>query len=129
MAGSTITRRRFLGNTALATTAALAAPYVRRAHAAAGKLSLGVWDHWVPGANDNMTKLCQEWGERNKVEVQIDYLTSVGDKDMITATAEAQAGAGHDIMTHRSWQVAVHRSKLEPLDGVMTELEKKAGKV
>jgi ABC-type glycerol-3-phosphate transport system substrate-binding protein len=127
MAGSTITRRRFLGNTALATTAALAAPYVRRAYAAAGKLSLGIWDHWVPGANDNMTKLCQEWGERNNVEVQIDYLTSVGDKDVITATAEAQAGAGHDIMTHRSWQVAVHRKVLEPLDDVMAALEKEAG--
>ena len=121
------TRRDFLKTTALASTAALAAPYVRGAHAA-GKLTLGIWDHWVPGANDNMTKLCQEWGEKTKTEVQIDYLTSVGDKDIITATAEAQAGAGHDIMTHRAWQVAVHRQKLEPLDSVMTELEKKAGK-
>ncbi|HEY0526991.1 MAG TPA: extracellular solute-binding protein [Stellaceae bacterium] len=129
MAVSTITRRKFLANTALVTTAAVAAPYVRRAHAAAGKLSLGIWDHWVPGANDNMTKLCQEWGERNKVEIQIDYLTSVGEKDVITATAEAQAGAGHDIMTHRSWQVAVHRHVLEPVDDVMAALEKEAGPV
>jgi len=108
------------------TTAALAAPYVRSAHAA-GKLSLGIWDHWVPGANDNMTKLCHEWGERNKVEIQIDYINSVGDKDMITATAEAQAGAGHDIMTHRVWQIAVHRKMLEPMDDVMSALEKQAG--
>jgi ABC-type glycerol-3-phosphate transport system substrate-binding protein len=120
------TRRDFLKTTALATTAALAAPYVRGAHAA-GKLTLGIWDHWVPGANDNMTKLCQEWGEKTKTEIQIDYLTSVGDKDIITATAEAQAGAGHDIMTHRAWQVAVHRQKLEPLDSVMAALEKQAG--
>ena len=95
------TRRDFLKTTALATTAAIAAPHVRGAHAA-GKLTLGIWDHWVPGANDNMTKLCQEWGEKTKTEIQIDYLTSVGDKDIITATAEAQAGAGHDIMTHRA---------------------------
>jgi ABC-type glycerol-3-phosphate transport system substrate-binding protein len=126
MVGSTVTRRRFLANTALATAGAIAAPYVRGAHAA-GRLSLGIWDHWVPGANNNMTALCQEWGEKNKVEIQIDYLTSVGDKDLITATAEAQAGAGHDIMTHRSWQIAVHRKALEPLDGVMAALEKQAG--
>src|SRR5919202_2290174 len=128
MAQSRITRRKLLSNTALATTAAIAAPYVRSAHAA-GKLTLGIWDHWVPGANDNMDKLCQEWGEKNKVEIQIDYLTSVGDKDMITATAEAQAGAGHDIMTHRSWQIVVHRAKLEPMDDVMAALEKEAGPV
>jgi ABC-type glycerol-3-phosphate transport system substrate-binding protein len=126
MKGSRVTRRRFLRGTALATTALVAAPYIRGAHAA-GKLSLGIWDHWVPGANDNMTKLCQEWGEKNKVDIQIDYLTSVGDKDMITATAEAQAGAGHDIMTHRTWQIVVHRQKLEPLDDVMSALEKQAG--
>src|SRR5919202_1409880 len=128
MAQSRITRRKLLQTTALGAAAAVAAPYVRSAHAA-GRLSLGIWDHWVPGANDNMTKLCQEWGEKNKVEIQIDYLTSVGDKDMITATAEAQAGAGHDIMTHRVWQIAVHRSKLEPLDDVMAALEKEAGPV
>src|SRR5918912_2668669 len=121
-----ITRRKVLKTTALATTAVIAAPYVRRAHAA-GRLTLGIWDHWVPGANNNMTKLCQEWGEKNKVEIQIDYITSVGDKDLITGTAEAQAGAGHDILTHRAWQVAVHRQKLEPMDDVMAALEKEAG--
>ncbi len=120
------TRRKVMKAAAAVSATALAAPYVRGAFAA-GKLTLGIWDHWVPGANDNMTKLCQQWGEKNKVEVSIDYITSVGDKDMITATAEAQARAGHDIMTHRSWQIAVHRKVLEPLDSVMANLEKQAG--
>ena len=44
-----------------AATAALAAPFVRGAHAA-GKLAVGFWDHWVPGANDTLTKLCQRMG-------------------------------------------------------------------
>jgi hypothetical protein len=39
------TRRTVLRTAALGTTA-LAAPFVRGAHAA-GKLSFGVWDHWV----------------------------------------------------------------------------------
>ena len=41
---------------------------------AAGTLSLGVWDHWVPGANKTLSALCEEWGAKNSVEVKIDYL-------------------------------------------------------
>jgi ABC-type glycerol-3-phosphate transport system substrate-binding protein len=95
-----VTRRSLLKTAALGTTAALAAPYVHGAYAA-GRLTLGCWDHWVPGANAALDKLCAEWGAKNKVEVHIDYITSQGEKDKLTAAAEAQAGAGHDIMSHR----------------------------
>jgi hypothetical protein len=54
-------RRTFIKGTAAA-TAALAFPYIRTSHAA-GSLSVGFWDHWVPGANDTLTKICQDWGE------------------------------------------------------------------
>jgi len=64
----------------------------------AGKLTLGCWDHWVPGANDTLSAIVQEWGDKNHVEVHIDYITSVGDKDLLTASAEAQGKTGHDIM-------------------------------
>jgi ABC-type glycerol-3-phosphate transport system substrate-binding protein len=128
MQGSTISRRNLLKTTALGTAAALAAPYVRHSHAA-GKLTLGVWDHWVPGANNTLTKLCNEWGEKNKVEVTIDYITSQGDKDILTASAEAQARAGHDIMSHRAWQIQVHQRVLEPVDEVITALITKAGPI
>ena len=47
---SGMTRRSALKTAALATTALVTAPYVRGANAA-GKLSIGYWDHWVPGAN------------------------------------------------------------------------------
>ena len=93
MRGSRISRRGLLKTTALGAAATFAAPYVRHSYAA-GKLTLGVWDHWVPGANNTLTKLCNEWGEKNKIEVTIDYITSQGDKDILTASAEAQAGAG-----------------------------------
>ena len=66
MLRSRVTRRTLLKKTALATTALVAAPYVRGAHAA-GKLSIGFWDHWVPGANNASKALCEEWGEKNKV--------------------------------------------------------------
>src|SRR5436853_3011732 len=98
MRRSGMSRRKLLETTAFAAGAVVAAPYIRHSYAA-GKLTLGVWDHWVPGANNTLTKLCNEWGEKNKVEVAIDYITSQGDKDILTASAEAQARAGHDIMS------------------------------
>src|SRR5690242_4510435 len=128
MQGSRISRRSLLKTTALGAAATFAAPYVRHSHAA-GKLTLGVWDHWVPGANNTLTKLCNEWGEKNKVEVTIDYITSQGDKDILTASAEAQAGAGHDIMSHRAWQIQVHQRVLEPVDDVINALVAKAGPI
>jgi hypothetical protein len=132
MTGSKFTRRDLLKTTALATAsvaaAPLAAPYVHGAYAA-GKLSLGLWDHWVPGANDTLTKLINEWGEKNKVEVKIDYITSQGEKDLLTASAEAQGRTGHDIMSHRAWQISVHRRVLEPLDDVANSLIKTYGPI
>ncbi|HTP84969.1 MAG TPA: extracellular solute-binding protein [Alphaproteobacteria bacterium] len=122
------TRRKILKTAAAASAVALSAPYVRGAYAA-GTLTLGCWDHWVPGANDTFTKLCNEWGEKNKVEVKIDYITSQGEKDKLTAAAEAQAGAGHDIMTHRDWNINVHRDKLEPIDEVVEGLIKQYGPI
>ena len=132
MKGSKFTRRDLLKSTALATAsvvaAPLAAPYVRGAYAA-GKLSLGLWDHWVPGANDTLTKLVNEWGEKNKVEVHIDYITSQGEKDKLTAAAEAQARTGHDIMSHRDWNIVVHHKAMEPLNDVVGGLIKQYGPI
>ena len=58
MARSKITRRTALKG---ATAFVLTAPYVRGAYAG-GKITMGCWDHWVPGANGALTKLCNEVG-------------------------------------------------------------------
>jgi hypothetical protein len=123
-----VTRRTALGRAAAATASALAAPYVRGAHAA-GKITMACWDHWVPSANDALTKLCNEWGEKNHVEIHIDYIAQLGDRDKITAAAEAQAGSGHDIMSHRDWNIAVHYRMLEPVDDVVKPLIEQYGPV
>jgi len=122
------TRRKLLKGAAAATVAAITAPYVRGVHAA-GKLSLGLWDHWVPGATATLKKMCEEWAAKNHVDVSIDFITSQGDKDLLTGSAEAQARAGHDILPHRAWQVAVHRDVLEPLDDIVNALIKSYGPV
>ena len=105
---SKVSRRNLLKSAALGSAAVIAAPYVKGAYAA-GSLSLGVWDHWVPGANNTLTKLCNEWGAKNNCQVTIDYITSQGEKDKLTAAAEAQAGTGHDIMSHRDWNIRIHQ--------------------
>src|SRR3954451_21476657 len=99
MGTSRVTRRTLLQTAAVT---AIAAPYVRGAFAA-GKLSVGFWDHWVPGANNTLTRLCQEWADKNKVEIAIDYITSQGDKLLLTGAAEAQAKSGHDMLTFMAW--------------------------
>jgi len=127
MLKSRLTRRRFLATTAAA-SAAIAMPHVSHSQAG-GKLAVGFWDHWVPGANSASTALCEEWGAKNKVEVSIDYITSQGNKNMLTIAAEAQARSGHDILAFPSWQPADHANRLEPVDDIMAELIKQNGAV
>jgi len=111
------------------TSAALVgAPYVRGAYAA-GKLSMGFWDHWVPGANKTLTELVNEWGEKERVETQIDYITSQGFKLLVTTSAEAQAKSGHDILAMPSWQPHANAELLEPVNDIMEPILEQNGAV
>ena len=85
-----LSRRQFVAATALSSAALISAPYLRTARAA-GRLAIGLWDHWVPGANKTSTDLVNEWATKEKVEVSIDYITSQGNKNLVTIAAEAQA--------------------------------------
>jgi ABC-type glycerol-3-phosphate transport system substrate-binding protein len=125
---SGLTRRSALKTAALATTALVAAPYVRGAHAA-GKLSLGLWDHWVPGANNTSKALIEEWAAKEKVEVQVDYITSQGDKNLITIAAEAQAKSGHDIFAFPTWYPQAYQEQLVDVTDIMEPLIKQNGAV
>jgi ABC-type glycerol-3-phosphate transport system substrate-binding protein len=106
----------------------LPAPFVRSAHAA-GSVSIGLWDHWVPGANDAQTALIKEWGEKEKVEVKIDYITSQGNKLLLTLAAESQAKSGHDIMEFTNWEAAQYQTSLEPVDDVVASVVAKNGPI
>ena len=101
---------------------------MRGAHAA-GRLSVGFWDHWVPGANDVMRKIVQEWADKEKVDVSADFITSTGDKLRITIAAEAQAGSGHDVLAMSTWLPASYADKLEPVDDVVKSLIQQGGDV
>src|SRR6185437_2044979 len=109
-----LTRRQLLATAAVSSTA-IAMPYVRGAYAA-GKLSIGFWDHWVPGANKASETLCHEWAEKEKVEIKIDYIPSQGNKLILTQAAEAQARSGHDILAMSTWLPHQYDEQLEPVD-------------
>src|SRR3954464_4073602 len=124
---SVLTRRTVLKTAALASTA-IGAPFVSGAYAA-GRLSCGFWDHWVPTALDPMRKLCQEWADKNHVDLSIDFITSNGDKILLVIAAEAQAKSGHDVLSIPTWYAAGQAENLEPLDDVMQGLIAENGKV
>ena len=127
MRTSRISRRRFLATTAAA-SALVAMPHVRGSHAA-GKLSLGLWDHWVPGANKAMDEICQAWAAKEKVDLTIDYFSTQASKLQLTIAVEAQARSGHDIMDFSAWEPAQYANALEPVDDVMGEVLARNGSV
>src|SRR5438552_17945676 len=91
---SKVSRRRVVaGGVALG----LSAPFVRRANAA-GSLTIGLWDHWVPGANEVQSAIIKEWAGKEKVEANIDYITSQGNKLLLSLAAKTQAKQSHHMM-------------------------------
>ena len=91
-----ITRRQALKVTAGAVGATLPLVHVQTA-GAAGKLTMGIWDHWVPAANPVLKGLIDEWAAKNKVDVTIDFIASAGNK--IDSHA-GRRGAGAERARH-----------------------------
>src|SRR3954451_5384639 len=111
-----------------ATSAVLPLVHIRSGRAA-GKVSIAFWDHWVPSGNAVMQKQIVAWGAKNQVEVQTDFITSVGSKNILTIAAERQARTGHDIQDFPTWEVLNNAEMLEPVDDVMKRLTSKYGQV
>jgi hypothetical protein len=132
MSTSSLTRRAVLKAAAITppvlAAGSLAAPFVHGAYAA-GTLSMGTWDHWVPGASQVLGKICQEWAAKEKVELKFDLITSNGDKDLLTLMAEGQAKTGHDIMGLRTWYVYSQVERFVPVDEIVKPMLEKNGKI
>src|ERR1700748_3408396 len=122
---SVVTRRGVVaGGVALG----LAAPFVRSANAA-GSLTIGLWDHWVPGANEVQAAIIKEWAEREKVDVKVDFITSQGNKLLLTLSVEAQARSGHDVMEFPNWESAQFNQALESHDDVVKQVVAQNGPI
>src|SRR3981189_390940 len=101
-----LTRRTLLKTAAFATSPA-ALPFVHGAHAA-GKLSAFFWDHPVPSVPPVMRKLCEAWAAKEKIELQLDFVRTNGDKLLLTVAAEGQARPRPEIATIPSWNDSGH---------------------
>jgi ABC-type glycerol-3-phosphate transport system substrate-binding protein len=121
-------RDLLLAGAGVAASGVLAAPMVH-AQGSAGTLRCGFWDHWVPAGNGILRELCAEWGQRNRVNVQVDFITSVGNQNLLTIAAQAQSRSGHDILSFPTWEPASKAELLEPVDDVMGRLATKYGAV
>jgi ABC-type glycerol-3-phosphate transport system substrate-binding protein len=121
-----ISRRRTLK--LAAASAALPLVHIRTGRAA-GKVTIGFWDHWVPEGNEIMKQQCAAFGAAHQVDVQPDFITSNGQKNILTIAAEAQAKTGHDVQQFPEWEVQNHADQLEPVDDVMKRLTAKYGDV
>jgi ABC-type glycerol-3-phosphate transport system substrate-binding protein len=128
MSRKKLSRRQFVTATALTSAALISAPYVRSAYAA-GTLTMGFWDHWVPNANEASRALVNEWAAKEKVEVSIDYITSQGNKNLVTIAAESAAKSGHDIMAMPTWWSHAQSDLLEPVNDIMGPIIQQNGEV
>src|SRR3954451_539231 len=104
-------RRTFIKTTAAA-TAALAFPYIRTSNAA-GSLSVGFWDHWVPGANDTLTQVCQDWAAKQTAALKPDSITTQCTMLQLSPPAESQTKAGHDVLACLAWDPLDKQKSLE----------------
>ena len=125
-----IARRRFIAGTAAASTALVAAPFVREPRTPPENSPWRCRDHWVPGANDATSALADKSSEeKEKVEVKIDYITTNGNKLLLTQAAESQARSGHDIIALSTWLPSRYAEQLVPMDDVMGPLIAQNGAV
>jgi len=108
--------------------AASALPLVHiRTAGAAGKVKIAFWDHWVPDGNKIMQQQVDAWAKQNNVDVTADFITSNGNKLLLTEAAEAQAHEGHDAIHMSQWDVHNYADQLEPVDDVVNALTAKYG--
>lgn len=123
-----VTRRQFIKG-AMVGGAAVAMPGIfHNAYAQKPKITIGAWNHWVPGATDAFKKIVDEWGEKNKVDVSVDFMGPSSSEMLTIASAEYRAGAGHDIISLNTQDGIFFRDKLEPLNDVADYVQSVYGK-
>jgi ABC-type glycerol-3-phosphate transport system substrate-binding protein len=125
MAQKDLSRRGVLAAGTAGAATALMAPSVHAQPTTT--LRCAFWDHWVPTGNGALRQLCGQWGERNRVNVQLDFINTTGNQLQLTAAAQAQSRSGHDIISLAPWDVGAYSDQLEPVDDVIARLSAKYG--
>ncbi|HXU87217.1 MAG TPA: twin-arginine translocation signal domain-containing protein, partial [Methylomirabilota bacterium] len=99
MGKGSVNRRDFLRTTGTGALAVGVGAHVSRprlAHAAAKKLRILQWVHFVPAYDEWFNKkYAVEWGQKNDTEVTVDNIGIAGIN--ARAAAEVSAQKGHDL--------------------------------
>jgi multiple sugar transport system substrate-binding protein len=116
-----LTRRQFLGTTAVGT---LAAPHiwVRPAWAQSKQLSILCWSHFVPAYDKWFDQWGQEWAAKNNIKLTIDHIPHLSIPPKIAAEVATQSG--HDIVQ----MVGTGSEKFAPALVDVQDLAEKLGK-
>jgi len=126
-------RKRKLGRRSVlkglaAGTAAAAVPTIllRKASAQQEKtLRIVQWKHFVPDYDRWFTQFAQQFGEKNKCTVQVDYVAT---PDLPTAiAADISRGGGHDVFHLNGTGAWLYEQVLVDVSDVATRLEKEHG--
>lgn len=124
-----VNRRDFLKKTGTGALAVGVGAHVSRprlARAAAKKLRILQWVHFVPAYDEWFNKkYAVEWGQKNDTEVTVDNIGLAGIN--ARAAAEVSAQKGHDLFLF-NWPPPSFEEQTVDMKDVYQELEKKFGK-
>ena len=97
---------------------------------AAGKLSIGFWDHWVPGANKASTDLVNEWAAKEKVEVSDRLHHEPGQQEYPDhRRGSCRPSRATTSCQMPTWWPHANAELLEPVNDIMEPLIKQNGAV
>jgi multiple sugar transport system substrate-binding protein len=120
-------RRRVLKGIAAGTAAAAVPTILLRKASAQQERTLRVvqWKHFVPDYDRWFTTFAQQFGEKNKCTVQVDYVAT---PDLPTAiAADISRGGGHDVFHLNGVGAWLYDQSLVDVSDVATRLEKEFG--
>lgn len=83
--------------------------------------------HFVKTHEAELTRQAEEWAKMKGVKVRLDFITDWDIEGKVTA--EAQAGAGHDIVAIRDYVAYIFKDVLIDVTSLVEELQKENGEV
>jgi len=124
---SKLGRRSVLKGLAAGTAAAAVPTILMRKASAQQEKTLRIvqWKHFVPDYDRWFTQFAQQFGEKNKCTVQVDYVAT---PDLPTAiAADISRGGGHDVFHLNGTGAWLYDQVLVDVSDVATRLEKEFG--
>lgn len=118
------TRRKFVGATA-AGIAGILTSRTPPAFAQKRELSILSWNHFVPASDEKLREQAATFSREQGVSVKVD---TIAHRDLpAKLAAEAQTGAGHDMVFLTGIEPAMYKDKLADVDSFAEELGRKYG--